>query len=126
MLTVIVENLGDEVILWCHGKIVHGSETAILCPAVRQHGPSVILDLTKVDVIDAAGVGALIALQAAGIYVKLVNPAKQVREILRVVGLESVFEIGQTRMLDEVTENCMPGSKSASMPQSAMEAGMRE
>ena len=93
MLSVMVKNLGDTVSLHCAGRIVRGEETAILCAAVRQYGQNVSLDLSQVDGIDAAGVGALIALQAAGIYLKLVNPPKVVREVLKVTGIESVFEI---------------------------------
>jgi anti-anti-sigma regulatory factor len=33
-----------------------------------------VLDLTQVDAIDAAGIGALASLQAAGVYLKLMNP----------------------------------------------------
>ena len=66
MLTVTVDDLGEVVILRCLGRIVRGTETAILCTAVRQHGHNIILDLRKVDAIDAAGIGLLVSLQAAG------------------------------------------------------------
>lgn len=93
MLTVTIEHLGDVVTFRCVGKIVRGQETAILCAAVQQHGWNLVLDLAGVDAIDAAGIGLLLSLQAAGIYLKLLNPTKQVREVLRVTQLESVFEI---------------------------------
>lgn len=93
MLTVTTECLGDVVILRCAGRIVRGQETALLCAAVQQHQRHLVLDLAGADAIDAAGVGALVSLQAAGIYLQLVNPSKQVREVLRVTQLESVFEI---------------------------------
>jgi len=51
--------------------------------------------------VDAAGVGLLVSLQAAGIYLKLMNPTKQVREILRVTNLESVFEISESQSHDD-------------------------
>ncbi len=97
MLTVTVENLGEVAILHCLGRIVFGDETAILCAAAKQKGRNIVLDLTEVDAIDAAGVGALVALQAAGIYLKLMNPTQQVREILRVTQLDSIFEICESR-----------------------------
>ncbi len=93
MLNVNVEDLGEVVILHCLGRIVRGTETAILCVSVRQQGRAVILDLREVDAIDAAGIGALISLQAAGIYLKLMDPSEHVREVLRVTELESIFEI---------------------------------
>ena len=93
MFRVTVEDLGEFVILRCHGSLVRGDETSLLCAAVRHHGRSVILDLSGVPAMDAAGIGALISLQTAGIYLRLENPTKPVREILRVTGMESVFEI---------------------------------
>jgi|SRR5271163_4754376 len=96
MLTVNVKDSDDGVVLQCEGRIVRGAETAILCAAVRQEGLDVTLDLTMVDAIDAAGIGSLVALQASGIYLKLLNPSASVRELLRVTQLESVFEICET------------------------------
>ena len=100
MLTVTVENLGDVAILRCVGRIVRGHETAILCSAARQEGRNVVLDLTQVDAIDAAGIGALVSLQAARIYLKLVNPTKEVREILKVTELDSIFEISELQSVE--------------------------
>lgn len=93
MLTVKVKDLGDVVTLFCKGSIVSGAEVAILCAAVRQYGRNLILDLSEVDGIDSAGVGALIALQSAGVYFKLKHLARRVRETLRIRGVESIFEI---------------------------------
>jgi anti-anti-sigma factor len=93
VLHVKSEQLGETVVLRCAGRIVRGYETALLCAAVSQRTQNLILDLSKVDAIDAAGIGALVSLQAAGIYLQLMDPTKAVREVLRVTGLESVFEI---------------------------------
>ena len=93
MLHVTIEESGKTAILHCAGRIVRGYETALLCAAVGQYGRNIIVDLSKVDAIDAAGVGALIALQAAGIYLQLLNPTRAIREVLRVTRLDSVFEI---------------------------------
>ena len=110
MLSVTVEDLGEVVILRCLGRVVRGAETAILCPAVQHHGRDIILDLRKVDAIDAAGIGVLISLQAAGIYLKLMDPNEHVREVLRVTGLESVFEIGEAQITTDVMGECIAGS----------------
>lgn len=93
MLTVTVHDLGDVVTLLCKGSIVSGAEAAILCAAVRQYGRNLILDLREVDGIDAAGIGALIALQGAGVYFKLRHLAQRVRDVLRLRGVEAIFEI---------------------------------
>ena len=92
MLTVTVQNTSDLAVLRCVGRIVRGNETAILCAAVRQVERDIILDLSGVDAIDAAGIGALVSLQAAGVYLRLMNPTQQVREVLRLTQLDSVFE----------------------------------
>jgi anti-anti-sigma factor len=93
MLHVSVEDLGESVVLHCAGRIVRGYETALLCAAVRQHGRSIALDLSGVEAIDAAGIGALISLQATGIYLQILSPTKAVRELLRITRLDTVFEI---------------------------------
>jgi anti-anti-sigma factor len=93
MLTITVKDWEDEVILQCQGRIVSGEETAILCAAMAQQGRNVALDLAEVTALDAAGIGVLVSLQAAGIYIRLMNPTEYVREILKVTGLDSVFEI---------------------------------
>ncbi len=104
MLTVTVETLGDITALRCRGRIVRGEETALSCAAMRQQKRSLILDLTEVDAIDAAGIGLLVSLQAAGIYLTLVNPTKQVREILKVTNLESIFEISEFQSAEETAD----------------------
>ncbi len=104
MLTVTLEDSDDGVVLQCQGRIVRGDETAILCAAVGQHRRDVILDLTGVDAIDAAGIGLLVSLQAAGIYLKLMNPTKQVRDVLRVTQLESILEIFESRSAEKIEE----------------------
>ena len=60
------------------------------------------LDLTGVDAIDAAGIGSLVALQAAGIYLKLQNPSAPLRELLRVTQLDSIFEICEAQDAEEM------------------------
>jgi anti-anti-sigma factor len=96
VLTVTVQKLGESLMLRCRGRIVRGDETAILCSGARQNGQNIILDLTEVETIDAAGIGALVSLQAAGIYLKIMNPTEPVREILRITNLDSIFEIGSS------------------------------
>ena len=105
MLTVTVQEFDEDVVLRCLGKIVRGEETAILCAAVRHRGRTVILDLGGVDAIDAAGIGLLISLQAAGIYLQLLNPTRRVQEILKVTKLDSVFEICESQSDDDCITN---------------------
>jgi anti-anti-sigma factor len=111
MLTVTVKESDDGVVLQCQGRIVRGDETAVLCAAVRQEGRNLTLDLTGVDAIDAAGIGCLVSLQASGIYLTLLNPTEQVREVLKVTQLESIFEIREARAVEELI--MMPCATSA-------------
>ena len=101
MLTVTVQAMGDSVILRCKGRIVRGEEKELLCAVITQRGRHVVLDLAEVDTIDAAGVGVLISLQAAGIYLQLANPAMPILEILKLTGLDSVFEITKSTRPEE-------------------------
>jgi anti-anti-sigma factor len=105
---VTIEESANAVILHCIGRIVRGHETAIMCAAVRQNARRIVLDLSKVDAIDAAGVGALIALQAAGIYLQLMNPTRAVREVLRVTKVDSVFEIRNSQRNKEDSRQKRP------------------
>ena len=49
----------------CYGGLVYGRESALLCAAVPHHRRDIIVDLSGVTAIDAAGIGALVSLQAA-------------------------------------------------------------
>lgn len=113
MLTVNVQNTCDIVVLRCHGRIVRGEESALLCAAVRQHGQVIVLDLANVSAIDAAGIGALVSLQAAGVYLKLMNPTEPVRALLRVTGMESVFEICEDEAIEEYSYSGEPANRSS-------------
>jgi anti-anti-sigma factor len=101
MLTVTVHDVAGAVVLHCQGRLVRGEDSALLCAAVRHHGRDVVLDLSEVNAIDAAGVGALVSLQAAGVYLKLVNPTEPVREVLRLTGMAAVFEICNGELASE-------------------------
>jgi anti-anti-sigma regulatory factor len=69
--SITVETFDEMTVLRCLGRIVRGYENVLLCSAAQQEGQNVVLDLTQVDAIDAAGIGALVSLQAAGVYLKL-------------------------------------------------------
>jgi len=96
MLTVTVKNFDEITVVHCLGRIVRGYDHVLLCLAAQQVGRNVVLDLTFVDAIDAAGIGALVSLQAAGVYLKLMNPTRQVRETLKITNLDTIFEIRES------------------------------
>ena len=77
-------------------ELVRGQEQyliEIMEPIVRRQ--SVMLDLKKIDRIDAAGIAALISLygsaHAAGHEFTIVNASRRVEEILTLVGLDRIL-----------------------------------
>jgi len=97
VLNVTAENRDNTTTLKCRGRIVLGEETKLLCAALPHYGREIIVDLHDVTTLDAAGIGALVALQAAGIYVRVVNPNEHVREVLRLTNLDSIVEVSGPR-----------------------------
>src|SRR5258708_35804100 len=74
-LNVTVESVRGVVTVRCQGRLVRGQETALLCAVIQQHGRDIILDLSGVTAIDAAGTSAPGSLPAAGIYLMPVGPS---------------------------------------------------
>jgi anti-anti-sigma factor len=109
MLTINVESISEVVVVRCSGRIVCGQETSLLCSVMQQESRNVVLDLTEVDAIDAAGVGALLSLQAAGVYLKLLDPSRPVREMLKVTRLNSIFEISESQSIAETEPSIEEG-----------------
>jgi anti-anti-sigma regulatory factor len=85
----------------CYGRLVYGRESALLCAAVPPHRREIIVDLSGVTAIDAAGLGALISLRAAGNYLRLVDPSETVRQVLRLTNLHSLFDISESEYRKE-------------------------
>jgi anti-anti-sigma regulatory factor len=96
VLTMTLKRLDGTTILGCHGKLVRDEETPLLCLAVGLHGQDVVLDLSHTTAIDGSGIGALISLQAAGVFLALRNPNEQVMRSLQLNHLESIFEISES------------------------------
>jgi anti-sigma B factor antagonist len=99
MLNVAIERVGDVSVLRLRGRILSGAPTKSLREVVFAQGSAsaVILDLAKVVLIDAGGLGALLELrvwaQSKGIEFKLMNVTRRVQEVLAITRLDSVFEI---------------------------------
>jgi anti-anti-sigma factor len=100
-LNVAVESACGVVTVRCQGRLVRGQETALLCAVIQRRGRDIILDLSGVTALDAAGIGALVSLQAAGTYLRLVGPSLVVRQVLKLTSLDSVFEISESECCEE-------------------------
>ncbi len=105
MLKITVQKLGDIRVLRCHGRIVAGDAGSILSNAVlsQQHTGMLVIDLARVDHIDAGGLGVLLGLRelahSRAITFKLMNATKRVEEILEITHLRAVFEFCSVREL---------------------------
>jgi len=98
MLEVHAKNLGTVAVLCLQGRIVIG-ETEILRNAIDSlpEVSAVILDLARVTIADAHGLGVLLELRAQaeskGIRFELMNVTKWVNKMLEISRLNSVFQI---------------------------------
>jgi len=65
-----------------------------------------VLDLSKVEIIDAGGLGMLVSLHnwacVNGIQLKLVQPSKPVRQMLELTRLTSVLDISSVEDVVEI------------------------
>jgi anti-anti-sigma factor len=99
MLIVSIEDSGDATVLRCVGSILVGDEVKILRRAVLSQtaSPAVVLDLRRVNAIDAGGIGLLVFLrgwaQGLGTEFKLMNVSPHLRKLLKLMKLDSIFEI---------------------------------
>jgi len=98
----------DVTVICCKGRIAYGAEAAALSGEFSELAPQtrrVVIDLSSVEMIDAAGLGALICValtaQASQCSVTLAAPGNLIRELLELTMLTSVFEVHPT--LDAAT-----------------------
>jgi anti-anti-sigma factor len=105
MLKITVQKLGDTSVLRCHGRIVVGDAGSILRHAVlsQRHSRMLVIDLARVERIDAGGLGVLLSLRelarSSAITFKLMNATERVEEILELTHLQPVFEFCSVRGL---------------------------
>jgi len=98
----------DFAVICCKGRIVYGIEAAALSgesAKLASQTRHVVIDLSGVEMIDAAGLGALISValtaQASQCSVTLAAPGNLIRQLLELTKLTSVFEVHPT--LDAAT-----------------------
>jgi anti-anti-sigma factor len=101
MLQLAIQNSGEVTTVWCKGRIVLGGRLNLLKVATfSQTNAEVMLDLSRVNQIDAAGLGALVdlhkRLQCASREMELRDPTSFVYHVLRITRLDTVFHILRT------------------------------
>lgn len=98
MLNVQAKNLGAVAVLSLQGQIVIG-QTDVLRNAFESLSPadSVILDLSRVSIVDAHGLGVMLQLraqaEAEGVRFELMNVSSPLSKIFEITHLDSVFKI---------------------------------
>jgi anti-sigma B factor antagonist len=98
-LTLEIDCAGQTAVVRCHGKLVAGV-TDVLSIKVRQLIPDtkrIVLDLKELNHMDSSGLGTLVRLyvsaRSAGCDLELMHLGKQVRHLLGLTNLLSVFTI---------------------------------
>ena len=98
MLKVHTRKLGNVAVVSVQGRIVNG-ETASLREEVgsQLNSNSVVLDLARVSMIDASGLGLIVSLrnqaETKGVGLKLMNVSKFVCQVFEITRLDTVFEV---------------------------------
>ena len=98
MLKVHTRKLGNVAVVSVQGRIVNG-ETASLREEVgsQLNSNSVVLDLARVSMIDASGLGLMVSLrnqaETKGVGLKLMNVSKFVCQVFEITRLDTVFEL---------------------------------
>ena len=102
MLKAFSKKFGNAVVICLQGRIVR-SETEPLRKAVLvpEDASVIVLDLARVNTIDAGGLGVMLELRAdaesRGIEFRLRNVNRLVKQILTITRLDPVFEISMDR-----------------------------
>lgn len=99
LLTLDIEHTGNAAVVRCRGKLVAGVNN-VLYLKVRELIPDtkrIVLDLTELTRVDSMGLGTLVRLYvsatSAGCTLELINLGQQVRQLLTVTNLLSVFTV---------------------------------
>ena len=97
VLTLEIEREGDKAVVKCHGRLVAGT-TEELHQEVKDLLPQtkvVVVDLAELTYVDSTGLGMLVRLHASarkvGCELKLLHLGKQLRNVLKLTNLLSVF-----------------------------------
>ena len=98
MMKIHTTKLGNVAVLCLQGRIVRGESDALRRAVLTQADANVVvLDLARVNTIDAGGLGVMLELrehsESSGIEFRLRNVTKLVRRVLEITRLDSVFEV---------------------------------
>ena len=97
VLTFEIERDGDKAVVKCYGRLVAGTTEELyqeLRPLLPQTKVTVV-DLAQLTYVDSTGLGTLVRLHSSarklGCEFKLLHLGKQLRNVLKLTNLLSVF-----------------------------------
>jgi anti-sigma B factor antagonist len=104
MLEIKTRKVGEVTVLDLSGSLLVGLGLEMLRPRIEQlvaeQQLNVVLNAKEVSVIDSAGVGDLVAsyslLKRSGGSLKVANPSKLVRDVLRIARIPTLIEVFDT------------------------------
>jgi anti-anti-sigma factor len=98
MLKVHAKKSDAVTVLYLEGQIINGDTEALRSAA--QPASNIILNLSKVTILDAHGLGVLLELReqalAKGAHFELINVSKRLYRIFEITRLHTVFDIRST------------------------------
>src|SRR3974390_3012902 len=107
MLKVIIRNFGNATMFRCEGRIVFpDAETLRIAVLTHSRIRLAVLDLSRVKVIDAAGLGILASLhewsRSTSTSLKLMNVNPRIEYLLELTHLRPLFETCSVRDMLEL------------------------
>lgn len=108
MLRIDIHATPQTAILHCTGRIVLGLEVETLrCMAESRAETCLVLDLSEVHAIDAAGLGLLVELHCRAKNrnqgLRVMNPSRCVRALVTLTNLQSVLDVGYS---EDLSHDC--------------------
>jgi len=98
MLKVHAKKSEAVTVLYLEGQIINGDTEALRSAA--QPASDITLNLSKVTIVDAHGLGVLLELReqalAKGAHFELINVSKRLYRIFEITRLHTVFDIRST------------------------------
>ena len=98
MLKVHAKKSEAVTVLYLEGQIINGDTEALRSAA--QPASDIVLNLSKVTIVDAHGLGVLLELReqalAKGAHFELINVSKRLYRIFEITRLHTVFDIRST------------------------------
>ena len=97
VLTFEIERDGDAAVVKCHGRLVAGTSEELYQEVkhLLSQTKLVVIDLAELTYVDSTGLGALVRLyvssRQARCEFKLLHLGKQLRNLLKMTNLLSVF-----------------------------------